>query len=182
MTRVLIDACVLFPSVLREILLGAAQKNLFTPLWSARILEEWRRAAQRLSPEAGAVAATEILLLKARWPEAEVEAPQELQAQLFLPDLNDIHVLAAAIHGGADELLTANLRDFPTRVLAKHGIIRRDPDGMLLEMAHGHQNTFSEIVGTVLNNASQMKGSPVDLHKTLRKTGLPRLGKFLMAT
>jgi hypothetical protein len=46
--RVLIDACVLYPTVMREVLIGVAAKGLFTPLWSARILEEWARAAARL--------------------------------------------------------------------------------------------------------------------------------------
>jgi len=181
MTRVLLDACVLFPSVMREILLGAAKENLMIPLWSDRILEEWRRAALRKDPEMGAVAATEIMLLRVAWPDAIVDAPEALQETLLLPDLNDIHVLAAAIHGQAAELVTANLRDFPTRILAGHGVIRRDPDGLLLEMAHENPPALLRIVETVLANASQMSGKPADLRKTLRKTGLPRLGKFLAA-
>ena len=46
--RVLIDANVLFPTVLREIVLGLAETGYFEPLWSERILEEWRRAAARI--------------------------------------------------------------------------------------------------------------------------------------
>jgi len=43
--KILLDACVLFPTILREILLAAAEETQFEPLWSARILEEWARAA-----------------------------------------------------------------------------------------------------------------------------------------
>jgi hypothetical protein len=43
--RVFLDACVLFPAVVRAIVLGAAEAGIYTPLWSARVLEEWRRAA-----------------------------------------------------------------------------------------------------------------------------------------
>ena len=39
--RVLIDACVLYPTVMREVVLGVAAQGLFTPRWSPRILEEW---------------------------------------------------------------------------------------------------------------------------------------------
>ena len=46
--RVLLDANVLFPTVLREILLGVARSGVYAPLWSARILEEWARATRRL--------------------------------------------------------------------------------------------------------------------------------------
>ena len=45
--RVLIDTNVLYPTVLREIVLGVAARGVFTPLWSERILEEWRLAAAR---------------------------------------------------------------------------------------------------------------------------------------
>ena len=48
--KVLIDTCVLYPTVMRQLLLGAAGSGLFTPLWSDRILEEWARAARKIGP------------------------------------------------------------------------------------------------------------------------------------
>ena len=62
-----------------------------------------------------AIASGEIALLRARWPDAEIPADQALEARLFLPDPADCHVLAAAIAGGAEAVVTLNLRDFPTR-------------------------------------------------------------------
>jgi len=50
--KLLLDACVLYPTVLREILIGCARAGLYTPLWSARILEEWARATVKLGPQA----------------------------------------------------------------------------------------------------------------------------------
>ncbi|MEN8935202.1 MAG: PIN domain-containing protein, partial [Planktotalea arctica] len=41
--KLLLDTCVLYPTVMREMLIGAARAGAFEPLWSARILEEWRR-------------------------------------------------------------------------------------------------------------------------------------------
>ena len=58
-----LDANVLFPTVLREILSDVAQAGLFRPLWSARILEEWRRAATRQGDDVGSIAGAEIALL-----------------------------------------------------------------------------------------------------------------------
>ncbi len=63
--RVLIDANVLFPSVLREVVLGAAAAGGLAPLWSARILEEWARATRRLPEGAEAAARAEIARLRA---------------------------------------------------------------------------------------------------------------------
>ena len=48
--RILIDACVLYPTVMREVVMGAAKAGLFRPVWSERILEEWARAAIKLGP------------------------------------------------------------------------------------------------------------------------------------
>lgn len=111
--KVLLDACVLFPSRLRAILLGAAAAGGFVPLWSPRILEEWARATRRLPEGAEAVARAEIAELQRRWPTALVAAPEGLEDQLSLPDSDDRHVLAAAIAGDADVLLTLNRADFP---------------------------------------------------------------------
>ena len=65
--KVLIDTCVLYPTVMRQMLLGAAEHGLFTPLWSDQILEEWARAARKIGPTGEAQARSEIALLKVRW-------------------------------------------------------------------------------------------------------------------
>ncbi len=179
MTRILLDACVLFPSVLRELLMGAAGAGLFVPLWSERILEEWRRAAARKDTATGAIAQTEILLLKARWPNAMVTLPDQLPTDIFLPDPDDVHVLTAAINGQATELLTANTRDFPARVLAQHNILRRHPDEFLLELAHSHPREIRPVVDHVMQNAAKMQDAPQNQRAKLRKIGLPRFAKHL---
>ncbi|MEK6205567.1 MAG: PIN domain-containing protein, partial [Amylibacter sp.] len=72
--RILLDACVLYPTIMREVLLGAAKAGAFKPVWSARILEEWRRAAARFGAEQAQVAGVEIALIRASWPAAEIAA------------------------------------------------------------------------------------------------------------
>ncbi|MEY8839658.1 PIN domain-containing protein, partial [Cribrihabitans sp. XS_ASV171] len=66
--KAVLDTCVIYPTVMREMLLGAARLGHFTPLWSARILEEWARAAVKLGPEGEAQARAEIALTRAAWP------------------------------------------------------------------------------------------------------------------
>ncbi|MEL7026981.1 MAG: PIN domain-containing protein [Pseudomonadota bacterium] len=173
--KILIDACVLYPTVLRRLVLGVAEAGAFTPLWSARILEEWARAAAR-SGAGGAVRA-EIASLQLAFPEAEIAANPELEARLDLPDLNDVHVLAAAITGAADELLTLNITDFPTRVLARHHILRRQPDEFLLENFHA-DGPVAEVAQRVYAQALE-DGITMPLRALLKKSRLPRLGKAL---
>jgi predicted nucleic acid-binding protein len=176
--RVVLDACVLFPTVLREVLVGTAAAGGFEPVWSARILEEWGRATRRLPEGAEVVARGEIALLRARWPAAEVAVPEELVAGLSLPDANDRHVLGAAIAGGAEALLTLNRSDFPTRTLARHGVLLREPDGFLLEaMAEGID--VAGVAEAVRRRAEAASGRPQALRPLLKRAGLPRLGKAI---
>lgn len=51
---------------------------------------------------------------------------------LSLPDPDDRHVLAAAIAGNADVIVTYNLKDFPASQLAPCGIEALHPDDFLL--------------------------------------------------
>lgn len=176
--RVLLDACVLFPTVMREVLLGVAAEGLFRPLWSPRILEEWARAARKIGPLGEDQARGEIALLRANWPGAEAgPLPAALERRLHLPDENDIHVLAAAIASGADVLLTVNTRDFPRHVLAEEGVARADPDGFLYGLWLDDAAPVERAVARVVARAAQMDDAPTAPRALLKKARLPKLAK-----
>jgi predicted nucleic acid-binding protein len=172
--RVALDACVLFPSVMRAMLLGAAAAGGFAPVWSARILEEWARATRRLPEGAEAAARGEIARLGAAFPEAAVAVADDLVDGLSLPDPDDRHVLAAAISGGAEALVTLNRTDFPPRTLARHRIVLREPDGLLVELL-GAGLDLGAVAEAVRG------GREVGVRAMLKRAGMPRLGKALQA-
>lgn len=179
--RVVLDACVLFPTVLREILQGAAQAGLFQPVLSERILREWVLATAKLGPDAPARAAVEAALLRAAFPAALIRPHPEIEARLLLPDPDDIHVLVTAIAAGAEVIVTFNAQDFPGHVLAAEGVTRRDPDGFLWEL-HAHQpETMAAIVEAVRAKAEAISGGAVPLKPLLKRARLNRLGKALGA-
>ena len=177
--KVLLDTCVLYPTVMREVLLATAAQGLFTPLWSARILEEWARAARKLGPAGETLARGDIALIRAAWPKAEVPPHPGLEARLWLPDAHDIHVLAAAIAGSAEILLTVNAQDFPQNILAEEGLMRRDPDGFLWQLWSEHPGAVAAAARQVQDTAETLSGQPHPLRKLLKKARLPRLGKAL---
>lgn len=177
--RAVLDACVLYPTVLREILIGVAARGGFTPLWSARILAEWQHAAARLGPEGAAVASGEIATLRARWPEAELPADPALEAQLDLPDAADKHVLAAAITGEAALIITLNLRDFPARALAPHGLAARSPDDVLMALWLDDPAPVEAAVREAQSATEAASGRDQPLRALLKRARLPRLGKAL---
>ncbi|MHA3913808.1 RSP_2648 family PIN domain-containing protein [Halovulum sp. GXIMD14793] len=172
--RLCLDACVLYPTILREILTGCANAGLLAPVWSPRILEEWARAAARLGPEGEAVARGEIAMLRATYPAAEV-TPTDIDT-LWLPDENDRHVLAAAITGRAGGIVTLNIRDFPLRVLAEHNIDRWHPDELFLRLAGPE---LTDVVEAVRRRTEDISGRPQPLRPLLKRAKLPRLGKLL---
>lgn len=177
--KVLLDACVLYPTVLREILLAVAAQGLFQPLWSPRILEEWARATRKLGPVAEQIARGEVARIDAEFPRASVQMPEAVAARLVLPDPDDVHVLAAAIGAGADVLLTFNHGDFPQHVLATEGITRRDPDGFLWELWSTDPDAIGTAVAAVHAEAERLAGEKLPLRAFLKRAGLPRLGKAM---
>ena len=179
--RVTLDACVIFPSVLRAILLRAARAGLYEPIWSDRILEEWQRAIPRLGPQAVTEAALDAARMREVFPRALTPARPEIEARHILPDPNDLHVLATAIASGSDAILTFNASDFPGHVLAAEGITRRDPDGFLWELWSHHRHAMQTALTATHAEAEAMAGAPVSLKALLKRNRLNRLAKAIGA-
>ncbi len=177
--RVLIDACVLFPPLVRAIVVEIATAGLIQPFWSERIFDEWRIAVVRkhgLEVEAELIASQ--MALKALFPGASVDANPTLEMQIDLPDAADAHVLAAAIEGQADTLLTFNLRDFPQRRLSPHGIQAAHPDGFLWALLSDAPEAVREAVMRAFNAAQISEDRQ---RSVLKRARLSRFGKALEA-
>ena len=183
--KVLLDACVLYPPLLREFLLALMRADLFTGLWSARILEEWARAAARRGPEDEAAARRAIAALITEFPAAFVPAggagaegdiEAELAAASRRYDRADLHVMASAQAGGADVLLTYNISDFPRAAMDRLGFTLRHPDSFLWELwsgaPHAVEKSLAEAEAAVPNIEAGRNGR-------LRRLHLPRLAKAL---
>lgn len=129
-----LDACVLYPAPLRDLLLSLARDGLFHARWTARIQDEWVRnlLGQRPELDPERLRRTCELMVDAV-PDSLVEGWEVIEHGLAgLPDPDDRHVLAAAICGHADAIVTFNLRDFPTQALAPFGIDVQHPDEFVL--------------------------------------------------
>jgi hypothetical protein len=178
--RAVIDACVLYPTVLREIVVGVARTGLITPLWSERLLEEWARTAARLGGPADRVLAQgEIAALSAAFPAARITPNPADEAALWLPDMGDVHVLSTAITGQAAWIITLNLKDFPANELAGRGVAAIHPDAMLYRLWLDHPDPIAEAVASVHATARQLSGQDLQLRALLKRVRLPRLAKAL---
>lgn len=157
----LYDACVLYPAPLRDLLVELAGRKLFRARWSRAIHEEWIRnllanrpdlTRERLERTAQRMDAAVL--------DALVEGYEDLIPDLHLPDEGDRHVLAAAIMGRADVIVTLNIRDFPAAVIGKHGISVLTPDEFVLDLLDLSAEDVLEAIGSIV---SRLKNPPVTL-------------------
>ena len=130
----LLDACVLFPVAVCDSLMSVAATGLYAPKWTQRIEGEWTRSLEQKSGRPPGSYNVRRDAMRDAAPDWEVpeHAWSRIAACLQLPDPDDVHVLAAAIAGHADCIVTANLKDFPESALAPFGIQVIHPDEFLI--------------------------------------------------
>jgi hypothetical protein len=136
-----LDANILYPAPMRDLFLQLAVTDLFRARWSADIHREWIEALLKRDPrrDRGALERTRDQM-DAAIRDGLVTGYETLIPSLALPDLDDRHVLAAAIVGHCDVIVTQNLRHFPEAVLAEYEIEAQLPDDFLsnhLDLAPG---------------------------------------------
>ena len=128
---VILDANVLFPFRVRDVLLTFAQEGLFRARFTNEIIDEWTRNLIRLKPHLEASVLAQEAALRFAFDDCFVTGHKPLIAGLTLPDKNDRHVLAAAIRCSAQIIVTENRKDFPAGVLGQYDIEALGADDML---------------------------------------------------
>lgn len=135
-----LDACTLVPIRLATTLLWLAESGLFQPLWSDPILDEVNRTLPKVGVSPEDASRRIRMMREAFGAEALVEEFDDLIDQMAC-DPKDRHVLAAAVRGGANTVVTFNLKDFPDEGAAPHGIEILHPDSFLVGLLGGHAET-----------------------------------------
>lgn len=129
-----LDTNALYPFSLRDTLLRLAELELYTPLWSERILEEMRRnlVERQIADEQ----AERILsAMRGAFEEAEVDAGEiDRLEPAMTNDPKDRHVLAAAVAAGSELIVTFNLDDFPAEACEPLGVEAIHPDDFLIDL------------------------------------------------
>ncbi len=130
----ILDACALYPICVADALLSMAVAGLYAAKWTTRIEEEWIRNLESNRPELAGKLDRRRDGMRDAIPDWEIpeNACNAVASGLMLPDANDVHVLAAAIAGHADCIVTMNLRDFPTETLEVHSLCAIHPDDFLI--------------------------------------------------
>ncbi|MPR33548.1 PIN domain-containing protein [Salmonirosea aquatica] len=132
-----LDACVLYPAPIRDLLLNLADFDLFIPRWTDEIQKEWTRNLLANRPDLSETQLNRtIKAMDEAFPESSIQGYESLIDSLSLPDPNDRHVVAAAIYSKADVVVTANLADFPNSFINQFGIQIQHPDYFIANLIH----------------------------------------------
>lgn len=171
----MLDANVLYPMWTRDILLWLAQHELFMPKWSQKIMDEWVHALSNRRPDIDPQKIDHtIAMMNEAFEDALVDDSYQVSVDgLELPDPDDCHVLAAAIHSGAQIIVTSNLKDFPREYLAKFNIEALHPDEFIrLQFGQDLMKTMG-----AFKALKESKKKPAisyhDLIESCEKAGLP---------
>ena len=176
----LLDACVLFSAPLRDLLMWLAIEGVYVPKWSEMIHEEWVQNLLEARPDLLPERLDRTRnLMNTRNPDAMVTNFEHHIPNIILPDADDRHIVAAAITGNCDVIVTFNLKDFPNSALATYGLIAVHPDSFILQCFVGSPDSSL----TALQQQHESLRSPpctmADLLQKLTRCGLSKTVTYL---
>lgn len=172
---IVLDANLLYPFQLRNLLVQFGVHSVIAPRWTTRIHEEWigNLVAAGRAPRERLLLTRD--LMNRVLPEADVQGWEASMTGLILPDPDDRHVLAAALAVQARTILTMNLRDFPASALAPHGVVAVHPDGFLGGLYDADPELLRASIEAAHANLNRSAPSFVDYLDVLKRQGLPQL-------
>lgn len=169
----LLDANVLYPAPVRDLLLQLAVTDIYKARWTADIHREWIENLLENEPHRDRVKLERTrVLMDNNARDALVTGYETLIPSLRLPDENDRHILAAAIVGSCDVIVTANLKDFPEAALAPFGIEAQHPDEFLCNHLNLAQGLFCTCVQKIRARLKNPPCTPDEYLETLTRNGL----------
>ncbi len=175
-----LDACVLYPAPIRDLLLSLADADLYHAKWTKAIQDEWVNnlledrkdlTRERLEKTCANMAAAV--------PDCWVENYEFIIPSLTLPDASDRHVLAAAIKCNADSIVTANIKDFPQSALDQYGIEAQHPDDFVMNQIELDEPVALEAIKKMRQRLGNPKKTPSELVATMEKHLMPQTAAFL---
>lgn len=171
---VVYDACVLYPASIRDLFIELARTGLLRAKWTTRIHAEWINALIGERPDLQRARLEHVArLMNAAVLDCLVTDYESLEPGLDrLPDVNDRHVLAAAIHCGAQEIVTFNLRDFPEHALRPYGIRAIHPDEFVEHLLDLNAEVVCEAVRRIRRRLINPPRSAEDIIQNYERHGL----------
>lgn len=183
---VVLDACTLFPMLVRDVLLTLAGHEFFNPKWSARIRDEWmRNLSERLGERSfDGDTVTRVQRISAAMDAAFPDAPIEFEfpeAAILEPvHVKDRHVVAAAMAVQADAIVTFNIADFAAAHLKEHlQIDVIHPDDFVMDLVDLHEKRAVAAFRELRARKQNPPWAPSELVQRLQRSGLVQTSLWL---
>jgi predicted nucleic acid-binding protein len=172
----ILDACVLYPAPLRDLLLSLAVSGIYQARWTRIIQDEWIRKLSDHRPDLRQEALERTAsLMNAAIKDSIVENFEHLIDALVLPDPNDRHVLAAAIASQATTIVTFNTKDFP----ASCAVPATHPDNFLTSQYAMYPRATLEAIGRLRQRLRNPPKTAQQIISTYALQGLPKFCEIL---
>lgn len=173
MINVLLDANILYSASLRDIFIRLGRIGLYQAKWTEQIHQEWMDALLRERPTLTSEK-LEVLrqLIDKAIPDCKISNYRQIIPDLDLPDPDDRHVLAAAISGNCQIIITQNIKDFPQTVLNQYDIEAIHPDDFLVELLDTYPGQVYSVIKTTRTHLKNPPYSVEDYLNTLDRVGL----------
>ena len=169
----LLDANVLYPMLLRDTLLSLAVAGLYHARWTAAIHAEWTRHLAAKQPHMAAALPAIALQMNRAVPDCLVTGYEGLVDSIALPDPDDRHVVAAAIAGHADVIVTFNLKDFPREAVAPFGVDVQHPDEFVMNQLQLHKLAALSAIRKMRARWKNPERTAAELIAAMEQRGLP---------
>ena len=186
---VVLDACTMFPMIVRDVLLTLAAHEFFSPKWSPRIREEWtRNLVVRMTARDGeAIARSKVARIVAAvetaFPDALVAAELSESSVLDPVDAKDRHVVMTAVVAKADAIVTFNIADFAASHLSKSLQIEViHPDDFVMDLVDLNEKRAVVAFRELMARKKNPPLSIADLIQRLRDGGLVQTSLWLSTT
>ena len=175
-----LDTNVVYPVIIRDILLWFGHYDLYTPKWSEHIFQEWKKIMlEKGVNELDAV--NRINKVNQAFPDALIINYKGLIDKLELPDVDDRHVLAAAIKVNANLIVTNNIKDFPRHYLQSFGLNAKTADDFLTDIIDLNQEQAIAAFKEMVLNKKNPKMDELEVLNQLRNAGLKDTANYLHA-
>ena len=159
-----------------------ATSGLFRARWTNKIHEEWISNVLKARPDLSADSLAETRrLMNLHMEGALVTGYEDLIPSLVLPDPNDRHILAAAIRGRADLIVTYNLKDFPSTILDSYGIEAQHPDEFISHLFDLEPYTVLTAVERQIQKLQNPPVSTAEFLMFLKQLQMPKTANHLQS-
>jgi predicted nucleic acid-binding protein len=173
-TVAFLDACVLYPFSLRDVLIQFSVEGMFQAKWSGKVQAEVIKNVEGNNPKISGRLLRTFELMENAVPDFLSEPTQETIALVSesSTDPKDVEILAAAIDGACTHLVTTNLKDFDIAYGLARNVAVMHPDEFLEKLIENNLESARAGFEAVVSRCKKPPRSKAEYCEAFKKNRL----------